>query len=352
MNTVVVYSAKYLDHDTGPDHPETPERLRVIMEELNRRGLLKTRKCSIWTPKPAKFEDLELVHEPDYIELVQRSCRSGGGLLDLGDTVVGSESCEVAFLAVGGVLDAVNLVASGKARNAFALVRPPGHHAGPYYALGFCLFNNVAIAAAYLLRRLGLKRVCILDIDAHHGNGTQEIFYDTNKVLYVSLHQDPRGFPGTGFVDETGEGEGLGYTVNIPLPLRVDDRLYNLGFDQIASPIIQQYKPQLMLVSAGFDGHYTDPVGSLSLSAQCYSEIFSKIIKLASQLCHGKLVVTLEGGYSLNFLGKMVTSAIANMAGVPYKVWDRSSVAHPRIRKNAEQVISNVRRVQSSFWRL
>jgi len=352
MNTAVIYTPKYLDHDTGPDHPETPDRLRVIIEELSRSGLLKTRKCSTLTPKPAKLKDLELVHEPDYIELVQRSCALGGGLLDLGDTVVGVESCKVALLAVGGVLNAVNLVASGKARNAFALVRPPGHHAGPYYALGFCLFNNVAIAAAHLHRRLGLNRVLILDIDAHHGNGTQEIFYDTNKVLYLSLHQDPRGFPGTGFMDEIGEGEGLGYTVNVPFPLRVDDRIYHKGFNQIAAPIIRQYKPQFILVSAGFDGHYTDPVGGLSLSIQGYWETFSKIMNLASQLCHGRLVVALEGGYSLNFLGKMVTSTIARMAGIPYRVRDNSLVAHPNICKRAEQIIRNVRRIQSSFWQL
>jgi len=352
MNTAVVYTPKYLDHDTGPDHPETPNRLRVIMEELNRSGLLKTRKCSIFSPKPAKLKDLEQVHEPDYIELVQKTCSSGGGLLDLGDTVVGVESCNVASLAVGGVLDAVNLVAGGKARNAFALIRPPGHHAGSYYALGFCIFNNVAIAATHLIRRLGFNRVLILDIDAHHGNGTQEVFYATNKVLYVSLHQDPSGFPGTGFMDEIGEGEGLGYTVNVPFPLRVDDRLYHEGFNQIAAPIIQQYKPQFILVSAGFDGHYTDPVGDLSLSMHGYSEVFFKILKLASQLCDGRLAVALEGGYSLNFLGKMVTSAIARMAGIPYKVRDNSPVAHPRTRKNAEQVLSNVRRIQSSFWQL
>jgi len=352
MNTAVVYSPKYLDHDTGPDHPDTPHRLRVIVEELNRSGLLETQKCSFLTPKPAKLEDLELVHEPDYIELVQRTCATGGGLLDLGDTVVGVESFEVAFLAVGGILDAVNSVVNGEARNAFALVRPPGHHAGPYYALGFCLFNNVAIAATYLLHRLGLNRVVILDIDAHHGNGTQEIFYDTNKVLYVSLHQDPRGFPGTGYVDEIGEGKGLGYTVNIPFPLRVDDRLYRQGFDQIALPIIQQYKPQFILVSAGFDGHYTDPVGGLSLSIRGYSELFTKILNLASQLCEGRVAATLEGGYSLNFLGKMVTSVIATMAGIPYKVRDDSPVANPKTCRRAEQIISNVKRIHSSFWQL
>jgi len=352
MNTAVLYTPKYLDHDTGPDHPESPHRLRVIMKELNRSGLLENGKCSLVTPKPATLKDLELVHEPDYIELVQRTCVSGGGLLDLGDTVVGAESCKAAFLAVGGVLDAVNLVASGKAQNAFALVRPPGHHAGPYYALGFCLFNNVAIAATHILRHIGFNRVLILDIDAHHGNGTQEIFYNTNKVLYVSLHQDPKGFPGTGFMDETGEGEGLGYTVNVPFPLRVDDKLYHEGFDQIAVPIIRQYKPQFILVSAGFDGHYTDPVGGHSLSMHCYSKAFVKILNLASQLCNGRLVATLEGGYSLNFLGKMVGSAVARMAGVSYTVQDNPPRANSRTRERAEQILSNVRRIQSSFWQL
>jgi acetoin utilization deacetylase AcuC-like enzyme len=352
VNTAILYSPKYLDHDTGPNHPETANRLRVIIRELNISGLLKTRKCRVLIPREAKLKDLELVHEPDYIELVQQTCTIGGGLLDLSDTVVGVESCRVAYLAVGGVLDAVNLVADGKARNAFALVRPPGHHAGPYYALGFCLFNNVAIAAAHLIQHIGLKRVLILDIDAHHGNGTQEIFYDTNKVLYVSLHQDPRGFPGTGFMDEIGEGEGQGYTVNIPLPLKVDDRLYNQAFDQIAKPIIKQYRPQFILVSAGFDGHYTDPVGDLSLSMHGYSRIFSKVLCLASQLCGGRLVAALEGGYSLSFLGKIVTSAIALMTGIPYAVRDSSPLAQMKVHKKAEQVVRNVRRVQSAFWQL
>ena len=352
MNTAIMYSPKFLNHDTGPDHPETPNRLQVIMNELNKSGILETRKAGLVTPMLATKEDLELVHEPDYIDLVQRTCMAGGGLLDLSDTVVSKDSCNTAFLAAGAVLDAVNLVVKGKARNAFALVRPPGHHAGPYYALGFCLFNNIAIAAAHLTKRLGLNRVAILDIDAHHGNGTQEIFYNTNKVLYVSLHEDPKGFPGTGFEDEIGEGEGLGYTVNVPLPFRVDDRLYYEGFDQIAAPIIRQYKPQFMLVSAGFDGHYTDPVGELALSMQGYARVFSKILNLTSQLCRGKLVATLEGGYSLSFLGKMATAAIARMADVPYSIRDTSPVAQEKVRKRAEQVIKSVRSIQSAFWQL
>jgi acetoin utilization deacetylase AcuC-like enzyme len=348
--TAVVFTPKYLDHKTGLGHPESPARLRVIMRKLNKSDLFETGKCSLVEPKPASVEDVELVHESDYIQLVQRVCASGGGLLDLGDTVVSSESFEVALLAVGGAVKAVDLVMAGKFRNAFALVRPPGHHAGSYYALGFCIFNNTAVAAAHLLRHFNLERILIFDVDSHHGNGTQEIFYDSDKVLYVSLHQDPVEFPGTGFVDEVGEGKGLGYTVNVPFPFRINDQIYLKAFNQIVVPIIQQYKPQFILVSTGFDNHYTDPVASLSLSTLSYVKIFGKVLELASEFCAGKLVAVLEGGYSLRFLGRMAVSVIARMAEVPYFIKDRRPVAGPGIRKQAEKTIKEVKRVQSSFW--
>jgi acetoin utilization deacetylase AcuC-like enzyme len=348
--TAVVFTSKYLDHKTGLRHPESPARLRVIMRKMNKSGLFETGKCSLVEPKPASIEDVELVHESDYIQLVQRVCASGGGLLDLGDTVVSSESFEVALSAVGGAIKAVDLVMTGKFRNAFALVRPPGHHAGPYYALGFCIFNNTAIAATHLLRHFNLERILILDIDAHHGNGTQEIFYDSDKVLYISLHQDPSDFPRTGFEDEVGEGKGLGYTVNVPLPFQTNDRIYFKAFNQIVVPIIQQYKPQFILVSTGFDNHYRDPVASLSLSALSYVEIFGKVLELASKFCAGKLVAILEGGYSLRFLGKMAVAVTAKMTEIPYSIKDKHPVAGPGIRKRAERIIEEVKRIQSSFW--
>jgi len=352
VNTAIFFSPKFLEHDPGPDHPETHNRLRVIIDELSCSGLLQTGKCAFVEPKPAHLEDLELVHEPDYIKLVEQTCAAGGGILDLGDTVVSPKSYEAAILAVGALIDAVNIIEDGKAKNAIGLVRPPGHHAGSYYALGFCLFNNIAVAASHLLRRLNFERVLILDIDAHHGNGTQEIFYDTKRVLYISLHGDSRGFPGTGFLDEIGEGEGVGYTVNVPLPFRITDAIYLKAFDEIVAPISNQFRPQFILVSAGFDGHYTDPVGALSLSMQGYEEIFKKITTLAAQHCAGKLAVTLEGGYSLNFLGKMATAAIATMAGASYTVKDNGPASNPKTLKKAEQVINTVKRVQSSFWKL
>lgn len=350
--TAVIYSDRYLEHNPGMGHPECAGRLRAIMQGLRENGFFERGFCGLVEPDTASMEDLRLVHELDYIRLVERYCRSGGGVLDLGDTVVSKESFEVARYAVGGCLKAVKLVCEGRFHNAFAFVRPPGHHAGAFYARGFCIFNNVAIAAARLIRNHGLKRVLIIDIDAHHGNGTQDIFYDSAEALYAGLHQDPTGFPGTGFVDEVGEGEGEGYTVNIPFPFRVNDALYLEAFDQVILPIAEQYKPEFILVSAGFDMHYTDPVASLSLSTLGYETLFSKILNIASRNCNGKMVAVLEGGYSLGFLGKMASTAIAKMCDVPYTVEDKLQKVSERTEKKTKEVISRVKRVQSRFWNL
>lgn len=350
--TAVLYAPRCLEHDPGPDHPESPGRLRVVMGELNRSPLVKARRCSIIEPEPARSENLELVHQREYIQLVEELCRKGGGVLDLGDTVVSRGSFEAALYAVGGALKAVDLVMDGKFRNAFAVVRPPGHHAGPYYACGFCVFNNVAIAASHLLCDYNLKRVLILDVDAHHGNGTQEIFYETDKVLYISLHQDPRGFPGTGFADEVGEKEGLGYSVNVPFPFHVDDQAYLRGFNRVVVPIVEQYKPQFVLMSVGFDCHHEDPVARLSLSAHAYVEVVKKTLELASKLCDGKLVAVLEGGYGLSSIGKIATAVIARMAGTSYPVEDRRPAASRRVRREAEKVLAEVMSLQSAYWSL
>ncbi len=189
-------------------------------------------------------------------------------------------------------------------------------------------------------------------MDAHHGNATQEIFYDSDEILYISLHEDPTGFPGTGFADEIGEGKGLGYTVNIPFPYQVGDYTYLKAFNQIVVPIVKQYRPQFILVSAGFDGHYADPVSELALSTFSYVEAFGKILELASRFCAGKIVAVLEGGYSLRFLGKMATAVISEMAGVPCLFQDNRELANPTIQNQAEEIIKEVMRIQSSFWKL
>ena len=348
----MVYSPKYLRHKTGHRHPESPSRLRVIMRELNKSGILENERCSLVEPEIAGINDLELVHDSDYIQRIRQFCGCGGGLLDQGDTVVSSESYEVARLAAGGTVKAADFVMTGKYRNAFAFVRPPGHHAGPGYPMGFCVFNNVAVAASYLLENFSLDRVLILDIDAHHGNGTQEIFCRSNRVLYVSLHEDPTEFPLTGFADEVGEDEGLGYTVNVPFPYGTDGRIYLRTFNEIAVRIIDQYKPQFILVSTGFDNHYTDPVGNLSLSAFSYAKIFDSILESAAKFCQGKLVTVLEGGYSLRFLGKLASAVTARMAEIPYVIQDKHRGAGLKIRRKGEKTIEQVKKIQSSFWNI
>ena len=353
MKTAVIFSPVYYRHNSGRGHPESARRLRAIVRELKKSKLQGVGDWQFVEPEKASLKDVMLVHSLEYIELVKNVCRSGGDVLDVeGDTVASPESFEVALHAVGGTLKAVNLVMEGKFENAFAFVRPPGHHAGKYYGRGFCIFNNIAIAAEYLLRESKLKRILILDMDAHHGNGTQEIFYETNKVLYISLHEDPRGFPGTGFTDEIGEGEGLGYNVNVPLPFKTSDQIYLKAINEVAKPIIQQYKPQFILVSAGLDGHYTDPVGSLSLSVSCYQEVYETIVDLASELCEGKLVSVLEGGYSLNFVGKIAVAAVAKMSGAFYGIKDKVPIAKKPIKKQGEKVIKEVKRVQKDFWNI
>lgn len=349
--TAVVFSPVYYRHNPGRGHPESARRLRIIVNELKKSRLRGVENWQFVKPRKARLEDVELVHGVEYIELVENVCRSGGDLLDAeGDTVASPKSLEVALYAVGGTLRAVDLVMKKKFQNAFALVRPPGHHAGKYRARGFCIFNNVTIAAEHLLKKFKLNRVLILDIDAHHGNGTQETFYETSKVLYISLHQDPRDFPRTGFTDEIGEGEGLGYTVNIPLPFRTNDQIYLKAINEVVKPIIRQYEPQFMLVSAGLDGHYTDPVASLSLSTLCYQEVYETIVNLASEICEGKLVSVLEGGYSLNFVGKIAAAAVAEMSGAFYSVDDKVPVIKKRIKEQGEKVIKEVKRVQRTFW--
>ncbi|MFP3985398.1 MAG: histone deacetylase [Candidatus Bathyarchaeia archaeon] len=351
--TAIIFTPKYYSHKPGPSHPETPKRLRVVMDEIARLDLFSVNsECKLVRPNLASTKDLELVHVPEHTQLVKRICEHGGGLLDVDDTVVSPESFETARYAVGGTLKAVDLVINKNFRNAFALVRPPGHHAGSYYAAGFCVFNNVAIAATHLIRRLGIERILILDMDAHHGNGTQEIFYETKNVLYVSLHEDPLEFPGTGFVDEIGEGQGLGHNVNIPFPFRAGDKAYLKAFDEVIVPIVQQYAPQFVLVSAGYDSVFGDSVAKLNLSAAAYSLIFEKMLGLASTFCEDKFVAVLEGGYNLKKLGKLVVSSISKMAGFPYLMKDGRPPVNHKAEKKAEKVIREVKKVHSAFWDL
>ena len=352
MVVAILYSEEFLAHDPGPGHPECPERLTVMLNELKKAGFFTEGVCELIEPRPARPEEIQMLHEGRYIRWVKAMCERGGGLLDLGDTVASPSSYGAAVRAAGAAIQATELVLSGRYDAAFALVRPPGHHAGRDYARGFCIFNNVALAAQHLLQQHELERVAIIDIDAHHGNGTQEFFYETDKVLYVSLHQDPTWFPGTGFEDEVGSLDGRGFTVNVPLPFLTGDDIYLRAMEMLVEPIVRQYGPQFILVSLGFDTHYADPVARLGLSMLGHLRAFSTIARLAEKLCGGRLVAVLEGGYSLSHIGKMLAADVALLTGRDYELVDEETRTAPNVRARAEKTLREVRRIQSEFWEL
>jgi len=292
--TGFVYGEIYLEHKTGPDHPEAPERLTSIVRRLEKTGLLE-RLVRI-PPVAADTKWLTEVHTPQYVARVRRSCEEGQGWVDTPDAPASKESYRVALAAAGGVLEAIDAVMEGKVRNAFCAVRPPGHHALEDEAMGFCLFNNVAIAARYVQKKHRLAKVLIVDWDVHHGNGTQAIFYDDPTVLYFGVHQSPF-YPGTGAADEKGEGPGLGYTVNVPLPAGSGDAVFKRAFDEKLRPAAREFKPDFVLVSSGFDAHEDDLLGRMLVTSEGFAELTRIVREIADKNCRGRLVSMLEGGY-------------------------------------------------------
>lgn len=297
MKTGLVYSKKYLEHDLGPGHPEKPARLRSIMDSLKKdEELLK--KVEIFDPTPATVDDIELAHDCKYVKEIERLSEEEE-MVDL-DTPVRSNTYELALLAAGGTIDLSQKTADKKFKNGFALVRPPGHHATKNEGGGFCYFNNIAIAARKLLKREEINKVMIFDIDAHHGNGTQDIFFGDSDVLYLSFHQSGKTiYPGTGSPSEIGSGEGKGYTVNVPFPLGSTDENYAEALKEIMIPISKQFNPDIFMVSTGLDAHSKDPLTKLKLSSDGYAMLAKTAISQAKELSAGKINFVLEGGYSI-----------------------------------------------------
>jgi len=298
-----VYDPAYLTHDAGAGHPESPERLRAIVAHLQKVGLLD--ELTPIRPTPAPLEWLTTVHSSEYVADVERACREGRTLLDAGDTGICPQSYDVALLAAGGVLSAVDAVMAGSARNAFCAIRPPGHHALKDRAMGFCLFNNVAIGARYAQGKYGLKKVLIVDWDVHHGNGTQAAFYDDPTVLYFSVHRSPF-YPGSGAESETGAGPGEGYTVNVPLPASSGDEEYVKAFEEVLKPKALSFRPDLVFISAGFDAHDSDPLGGMKVTTGGYERLTRIVTEIADQCCGGRVVSVLEGGYNTEAVAESV----------------------------------------------
>lgn len=307
MQTGYVYHDDYLKHDTGP-HPENGGRLTAIMDGLKKSPYFN--RLILVEPVPASPDQINYIHTHDLIRTV-RDLSSSEMHLDP-DTPTCSRSYEVALLAAGGVISAVDAVMDGM-DSVFALVRPPGHHAGPDRSMGFCLFNNVAIAARHAQKR-GLGKVLIVDWDVHHGNGTQEAFYEDSSVLYFSIHQYPH-YPGTGSVDEIGRGSGSGYNINVPLSRGATDADYLHVFNEILVPAARTFQPDIILVSAGLDGHRDDPLTGMNLTSMGYGQMAGVVRSLAEELCGGKLVLALEGGYDYDVLSESVIMIFRALMG-------------------------------------
>jgi acetoin utilization deacetylase AcuC-like enzyme len=315
MSVGWVYHDDFLRHDTGPTHPERPERLLALTLALERAGRL--RPMTRVEFRAATLDDLCLIHDPAYIDLLAVACQQGLGFLGSLDTPVSKSSYEVARRAAGGVLAACDEVADGRLDRAFCAVRPPGHHAHRDRAMGFCLLNHVALAAEHLIRRRGLRRVAIVDIDVHHGNGTQAIFEDRSEVLYVSVHEHPGTlpFPGTGNADERGRGAGFGYTLNLPMTAGSGDADYRCVFARRLVPALEQFAPEMLLVSAGFDAAADDRIANINLEPDSYAWITRQLVEVAESSCSGRLVSVLEGGYDPVTLGRCVVAHVAGLWG-------------------------------------
>ena len=340
--TAIVTDRSYLKHFAGRSHPERPERLEVMIEMAES---LKRDHLQFRAPRMATLDEIALCHGPDYIRVVERTSHLDRFDFDP-DTHTSRESYRTALLSAGGVLTAVEAVLDGAAENAFAIVRPPGHHALPNRAMGFCFFNNVAIAAEWLIRHKGLKRVMVIDWDLHHGNGTQDIFYDSAEVLYASAHQFPH-YPGTGSMQEVGAGEGLGYTVNAPMPAEFGDGEYLRVFDELIMPIGRAFKPQFILVSAGFDCHWRDPLGEMQVTEDGFAQMMRRIKRFAAETCEGKIVAALEGGYNLE--------AIANSGAAVINEMGREADEHLDGASGGQRVLPIIERARGGvgqYWNL
>jgi acetoin utilization deacetylase AcuC-like enzyme len=334
--TGIVFDSVFLKHDQY-GHPENSKRLESILNELEKIDLLN--KVSQLKSRSAETDELKICHSKEYIEYVREFCENGGGYLDP-DTYANSYSFNAAVTAVGSSIDLTKEVISGNLRNGFALLRPPGHHALSNRSMGFCLFGNISIAAKAALNQTRIKKVAIVDFDVHHGNGTQALVGDDPNILFISTHQYPF-YPGTGSIREIGNGKAEGTIINIPLQAGVGDEVFKIVYKKIIIPALERFQPDLILISAGYDAHWDDPLANLNLSLTGFDWISRELIKSAERICSGKIVFFLEGGYNLQVLSNGVANTIRGLLGIEsFKdLLGKSDIEEPDIEKIVNELI-------------
>jgi acetoin utilization deacetylase AcuC-like enzyme len=313
MSTGFLYDPRFLEHDPGTGHPERKERLSTAIDHLQRQPWFSS--LQQVDAAPAHRRWIRAIHSDGYIERARETCARGIPFLDVTDVGVCERSYDVALLAAGSLMSLAGRVARRELDNGFVMSRPPGHHAEQDMALGFCLFNNVAVTARYLQAEHGLDKILILDWDVHHGNGSQHSFEEDPSVLYVSTHQYPY-YPGTGAASETGIGAGAGATLNCPMPAGAGDELYEAAWREKILPKIEAFKPEMIIVSAGFDAHRADPLAQINLSTEFFAWMTARLLEQADKHCGGRLVSTLEGGYNAQELARCIATHVAVLAGV------------------------------------
>lgn len=340
--TGIVYHPDFFIH-TNDSHPEKKERLQAILTLLKTENLFPC--LEQLAPTPASVEEVEKVHTRRHIDCIRELCEKKRPMLDA-DTYLTPESYDVALLSAGAALTAMRAVMKGKLDVCFSLGRPPGHHAEPHRAMGFCLFNNGAIAARLAKEEFGVSRIFYLDWDVHHGNGTQKAFYHDPGVFFLSVHQSP-AYPGSGHLHETGEGPGIGYNANVPLPPGCGDREYSRVFREIVRPLADRYKPELVFISAGQDIYHNDPLAGMRVSYCGFADIAAQMRAIAEEYCGGKVVLFLEGGYHLRGQAEAAVTALAQLGG-----WDRPVKDEPAPEANPlyddpERIIAEVKRIHN-----
>lgn len=346
MNTGIIFHKKFLEHNLGQGHPERPERLKNTMELI--KGILKDTNISVLRPEAATEKDLLRVHTERYVDEI-KALSERGGILTL-DTPLPMGTYDAAVFSAGGAILAGEAVFRGSLNNSFALTRPPGHHAGKGYGGGFCFFNNIAVMVEYLRKRYNLKRFAVLDWDVHHGNGTQDIFYKDPTVLYFSTHQSPL-YPGTGRLHEIGSDEGRGYNVNMPLSPGTSGVSFIYVLERLFIPLVKEFEPEIICISAGYDAYFKDPLASLRFTIETYQQAADLVLKAAEEVCGGRVVAVLEGGYHLEAVALGIYSTITTFAGL--NGMKESGRLPPQMLNEEVRIrVSDLKNLLSDYWKI